>query len=128
MAILNFEEYTHDLTEYELSLVPKFVNSFQSKTGKDNAVTSKVIEEKMFAAGHKVSGPRIRKIVNYIRNMGLVQGLVASSSGYYITTDKKEVEDYIESLEGREGAIRVVREGMEAYLRRLKLESNAAKN
>ena len=119
--ILNFEEYTHDLTEYELSLVPKFVNSFQSKVGKEHAVTAKMIEEKMTVAGHKVSGPRIRKIVNYIRNMGLVEGLVASSSGYYISNDHKEISDYIQSLEGREGAIRVVREGMEAYLRRLKI-------
>lgn len=121
MAILNFEEYTHDLSDYELSLVPKFVNSFKSKVGKENACTSKTIEEKMTAAGHKVSGPRIRKIVNYIRNMGLVDGLVATSSGYYITTDHQDIKDYIESLEGREGAIRVVREGMEAYLRRLKI-------
>ena len=120
MAILNFEEYTHDLSDYELSLVPKFVNSFQTKVGKDHACTAKKIEEKMTAAGHKVSGPRIRKIVNYIRNMGLVEGLVATSSGYYISNDHQEISNYIESLEGREGAIRVVREGMEAYLRRLK--------
>lgn len=113
--IENFEEYTHDLTEYELQLVPKFVNSFQNKIGKENAVTAKTIEAKM-----KVSGPRIRKIINYIRNRGLVEGLVASSSGYYITNDIEEVKKYIESLDGREQAIRVVREGMEAYLRRIK--------
>ena len=126
--ILNFEEYTHDLTDYELLLVPKFVQSFSTKVGKVHAVTAKVIEEKMTAAGSKLSGPRIRKIVNYIRNMGLVEGLVATSTGYYISTDLQEVSDYIESLESREGAIRVVREGMENYLRRLKKEKNAEKN
>ena len=120
MAILNFEEYTHDLSDYELSLVPRFVKSFQTKIGKEHAVTAKIIEERMLLVGQRVSGPRIRKIVNYIRNMGLVEGLVATSSGYYITKDHQEISDYIESLEGREGAIRVVREGMEAYLRRLK--------
>ncbi|WP_394767554.1 hypothetical protein [Ferruginibacter sp.] len=125
--IPNFEEYTHDLTEYELSLVPKFSNSFKNKIGKQNAVTSKVIEEKMIDAGHKVSGPRIRKIVNYIRNIGIVEGLIGSNYGYYITTDKKEIEDYIESLESRETAIKVVREGMEAYLRRLKIKENETK-
>lgn len=126
--ILNFEEYTHDLTEYELLLVPKFVQGFSTKVGKVHAVTAKMIEEKMTASGSKVSGPRIRKIVNYIRNMGLVEGLVATSTGYYISTDLQEVSDYIESLESREGAIRVVREGMENYLRRLKKEKNAEKN
>lgn len=116
----NFEKYTHDLTQYELDLVPVFVMSLKNKIGQDHAVTAKTIEEKMKSAGFKAAGPRIRKIINHIRNMGLVEGLVASSSGYYISTDSLEISNYIESLEGREGAIRVVREGMEAYLRRLK--------
>ena len=128
MAILNFEEYTHDLSDYELSLVPRFVKSLQTKIGKENAVTAKIIEERMLLVGQRVSGPRIRKIVNYIRNMGLVEGLVATSSGYYITKDHQEISAYIESLEGREGAIRVVREGMEAYLRRLKNQNYDSKD
>lgn len=117
--IQNFEEFTHDLTDYELQLVPAFVKGFQSKVGADHAVTAKTIEDHM-KGKYKVSGPRIRKIVNYIRNRGLVEGLVASSAGYYITKNEDEVKKYIESLDGREQAIRVIKEGMEAYLRRLK--------
>jgi hypothetical protein len=59
---------------------------------------------------------RVRKIINHIRTNGLVRWLIATNKGYYIAETREEVEQYIESLRGREDAIRVVREAMENQL------------
>ncbi|MEO6707193.1 MAG: hypothetical protein ABIN04_15245 [Ginsengibacter sp.] len=118
--IENFYEYTHDLTEYELSLVPKFVAGFAGKNGKENAITNDTIIARLKERGVTVSSARVRKLINHIRNRGLIDGLLASSRGYFVSTDEEEINKYILSLQSREDAIRVVKEGFEAYLRRLK--------
>ena len=112
--IKTFEQHTEDLNAQELGMVPMLVDVLSKRVGKKNAVSSEEIQR--FLA---IQPRRLRKIVNHIRNRSLIEGLLASGKGYYISTDRQEIEDYIESLEGRESAIRTVREGMEAYLRRL---------
>lgn len=51
----------------------------------------------------------MRKIINYIRRSGLVKGLVASSTGYYVAESEQDLIEYEQSLKGRERAIREVR-------------------
>lgn len=116
MPLEGFEEVTEELNEYELSLVPKFVRGFSSKTGKQKAITNRKIVELMKIGGAEVSEPRVRKIINYIRNHNLVQGLIATSNGYYVSKDVEEVRKYISSLAGRENEIRRIKEGMMKYL------------
>jgi hypothetical protein len=112
--INGFEEQTHQLSDEEKSLVPIFVRGLQTKIGKDKAITA----GKMIKAlpDHNLSGPRVRKIINYIRNSCLVPGLIATSSGYYVTNDPDELFSYIQSLKHREAAIRSIREKTETYL------------
>ena len=49
----------------------------------------------------------------------LLPGVIATSEGYYIATTKREMAEYIASLESREGAIHQVsvalRKQMELY-------------
>ena len=61
----------------------------------------------------------VRKIISHIREEGLMPGLVASSKGYYLTDDPKDIERYIESLDGRETKIRQVKKAMQVYLKQL---------
>ena len=115
-----FEDHTNDLTEYELQeLVPVFVNSFKKHVGKEAAITNKEIVSKMKIAGEKMTEIKVRKIINHIRTHALVPGLVASSSGYYVTNDPQEVERYINSLDGREAEIRRVKTTFKQYLNQL---------
>lgn len=119
MPLAGFEEVTEDLNEYELSLVPVFVRGFATKTGKARAITNSSIVTIMNGKYHgkqKLSGPRVRKIINHIRNHNLVQGLIATSNGYYVSMDAEEVRKYISSLAGRENEIRRIKEGMIKYL------------
>ena len=49
----------------------------------------------------------------------LIEGLMATSTGYYVTHDTSELRTYIVSLKGREEAIREMRESMELQLERM---------
>ncbi len=117
--ITGFENITIDLTEDEKKLVPLFVNGFASKKGKDHSVTNKEIVAKMKPRFPQITEVRVRKIINFIRTRNLIPGLVASSNGYYITDDRKEIEKYIQSLDSRLNEIARVKNSFLRYLRQL---------
>ena len=99
--IQGFSEQTKPLTPYENEVIlPLILQGFHSKVGK----------------GYKVDNARLRKIINHIRVNGMVIGLIATSEGYYIAETRKELEVYLKSLEGREGAIHAVRKSLEKQL------------
>lgn len=112
-----FEDITHDLTDDEAKLVPYFIAGLKTNVGKANAITSNKIIEILQKDG--LTGARVRKIINYIRVNYLLPGLIATSKGYYISTDPQEIKEYIASLGHREAAISSVRKCMEEYLKQL---------
>lgn len=114
--ITGFEEQTKDLTEEEKKLLPGFISGLRTKIGFKNAITSKKIAKAYEATGVKIDGPRIRKIINYIRCRALLPGLIATSKGYYVTTDPKELADYIKSLEERIKSIEMVKRKTQQFL------------
>ena len=109
--INGFQEQTEPLTEYEeTKLLPQIVRGLSLKVGKNNAVTNTAIVRGMKAnLNLKVSEPRVRKIINHIRNNDLVPCLIATSQGYYIAESEQELKEYEDSLLGREEAIHSVR-------------------
>ena len=105
-----FEMETQPLTEYEeKELVPVVARGLAAKRGRHNAVTNKYICEKLTDKGYKIDGIRLRKVVNYIRIKGIVKCLIATSNGYYVAENRKQIEDYTASLKGREESIHAVR-------------------
>ncbi len=109
-----FEIETAPLSEYEEKvLLPVMVRGLHNKFGKGMAVKNGYICDRLKAAGYDITEARVRKLISYIRINGLVPRLMASSAGYYISNDRKELADYIGSLKGRELAIRAVREALE---------------
>lgn len=120
MALLRFEPETTKLTEYELKLVPIVVNILKSRLGKENAITNNNLVNRMSKLGFSSITPeRMRKIINHIRIFDQLACLVASSKGYYISNDEQEISAYIDSLRGREEAIREVRLALESQYARL---------
>jgi hypothetical protein len=66
--IPTFEEQTAPLTDYELNvLLPLMIQGFKKKIGVDNCVTNPEICKALKAKGFKISEPRVRKLVFYIR-------------------------------------------------------------
>ena len=108
--INGFEKETHDLSQYEISvLVPQVVEILKNKIGKQNSITNDRIRE--IINQHKVilTDSRLRKIIHYIRIKGLVKCLIATNKGYYISNDVEEFMSYIDSLTQRENSIRSIR-------------------
>lgn len=112
-----FELITADLSDYErYTLLPIMTKCLSRKVGKENAVTNKVMCEKMGERGYNIGEARVRKIINYIRVMGLVPCLLATSNGYYVSTDKKELSLYIGSLQDRAAAIIAVADALKSQM------------
>ena len=107
--LLNFENETHDLTPDEFRLVPLFVLGLSKKIGEENAITNKkmceAIREK---TGHRLSEPRCRAIIHFLRVSKKVKNLVSGSKGYYVETDQIKIAEYKKSLEQRINSIREI--------------------
>lgn len=116
--ITSFEDQTHELTEYEHDvLLPLMVAGFRAKIGEEKCITNPQICRALTSAGYKVTEPRVRKLVFHIRHNNLVPRLIASSKGYWVATDVKEVNTWIHSLEGRISALQETLEYAKAMLR-----------
>lgn len=107
--IQGFDSETSPLSDYERQiLLPIVLRGLSKKVGKGRAVSSAYIVERLRGV-YRMSGPRLRKIVNHIRYNDLLPGLIATSDGYYVAQSEQELDDYEQSLLGREKAIRAVR-------------------
>lgn len=107
--IRNFFRETDMLSSFEESdILPKIVEILSQCKGAGHTVTNKAIIKEYGVIGYD-NEARVRKIINYIRNNGIIPCLIASSKGYHVAMDAKEITDYEESLRGRESAIRKIR-------------------
>ena len=98
------------LSNYELNvLLPILIKGLEMKKGKANAVTSHQIIRAIRKHGLKISMRSVLMLINHIRTNDLIVGLMATSTGYYITSSEEEFINYEDSLLGREKAIRNVR-------------------
>lgn len=115
--IYGFENETKPLSGYEQdTLLPIIVRGLMNKVGAASAVSNSHICISLRNKGYKVTEVRIRKIINHIRTHSLVTCLIASGKGYYRAENRQEVVDYIESLKGRENAIKAVRMALEKQI------------
>jgi hypothetical protein len=121
--IEGFEDQTHDLNDYEMTVVlPAMVRGLQTKFGEANAITSTKAIAKMKSAGYKITPARFRKIINHIRIHGLIRDLISTSRGYYITTSKMEKQKYLDSLRQRIQSITAVYDAMEYQMNHIPKE------
>jgi hypothetical protein len=111
--IKGFEEYTAVITKEESKLISAFSFMLQFRIGKSNAITNQEIIANFLRDGIKISAPRIRKLINYIRVHNLVECLCASSDGYYVAHTTQEIDDYILSLQQRISAQQLVLSSLE---------------
>lgn len=117
MALKGFDTETAPLTTEERNiLLPFLVSKLRNNVGKNNSVTSTRIIAGFKAAGHTLTSPRLRKLIHHARTEGLLPTLIATSNGYYMALSWTELQDYANSLRGREEAIRNVRLVIESQL------------
>ena len=100
--IQGFQKQTKPLSEYERNtLLPAICRGLSTKIGIGNIITSTKIIQGMKSHGYKLDGPRLRKIINYIRNHNLVPCLASNGNGYFVATNAQEIDDCIASIQGR---------------------------
>ncbi len=117
--IRNFKKETCPLNDYEKEkLLPAVVKILSSRVGSDRAVTSNSLIG-IHLREYMTDPARLRKVINYIRTKGLIKGLMATSRGYYIAKTREELEAYIESLQGREDAIKELRRSIRRQMNSL---------
>lgn len=102
--IITFEDFTHELTKEEEILV-KLMYGFLVLNGERDIWTS----GSKLAYTFDVTGPRVRKIIQYIRLMLVDKSrtekntpvLIASGEGYKLSRNKVEISEHILSLKQR---------------------------
>lgn len=118
--VTNFENYTHELNDQEMEILPIVIHGFRAYK-KTNPIKAELIVKRMnqFLSdrGYKIrlNGPRLRKLVNYIRSNGLLP-LIATSQGYFTTDCKETIAEQIKSLQERANSIKNCAIGLEKFL------------
>lgn len=112
----NFEQHTEELDECDLAIIPIVIKAF-SKYTKENPIKAPEIvatfnlNREKIGYSKKLTEPKLRKICNHIRSNGLLP-LIATSQGYYVSYDQKEVNDMIRSLRERAASINRSADGL----------------
>jgi len=118
--ITNFETITHELIDKEKEILPFLIKGFKTHT-QTNPIKAPVIVNQMnkflLANGYeiKLTEPRLRKMVNYIRVNSLLP-LIATSDGYFITNEKEILLSQIKSLNERASSIKDCANGLLKFL------------
>jgi hypothetical protein len=113
--ITNFEEVTEEISQYEYEvIIPALIAGFKTKS-KSNPIKAADIIDAMSIKGYQITQARLRKSVNFIRRNGLLP-LIATSNGYYCSTDREEIMNQIASLKQRADAIYSAANGLHQFL------------
>lgn len=111
--ITNFEDTTKGLSTNENKIIlPRLIELVKWRIGKEKSITNKKLAHLLAEMGHDVQETSIRKMINQIRIHGLVENLLATSSGYYVSNDPKEINKYVLSLRERAAAINTVADAL----------------
>ncbi len=118
--ITNFENYTNELNDREMEILPIVIHGFRAYK-KNNPIKAELIVKRMNEYlknyGYKIrlTQPRLRKLVNYIRSNSLIP-LIATSQGYFTTDCKETIINQIQSLNERANSIERCANGLKKFL------------
>jgi len=92
------------ITEKDREHAKLFVRIFLSgkHTGKQNAISNtqiRVALKRYFNVN--IGDAKVRQLIAYVRNTGLVKDLCASIDGYYVAANTYELNEYLVDLFGR---------------------------
>lgn len=110
--INGFEEETANLNEYERDTLLPIVVRWLRQTNADRPIINRNATQWLKRNGYNCSEARSRKIVSTIRLECLVENVIATSKGYYVSDDAEEIADYIQSLRERAGAINAIADAL----------------
>jgi hypothetical protein len=110
--ITNFEEITKELTETEMQVLEPLKDVLSKTNNKNPYLTETIL---WHLSEYKITGVRLRKLVNYIRVNRLLP-LIATSKGYYLSWDNEDIKKEVKSLRERANSINNAADGLESFL------------
>ena len=117
---IKLKNESQGLSNYDLNvLLPMLKKGLETKKGKANAVNGKQIIEGLRSHGLKINNRSMVVLINYIRTNDLIEGLMASQAGYYVSNNEYELANYEARLLGREVSLRNVRLSMQRQRRKM---------
>jgi len=100
--IKGFEEYTPDIKQEDLPTVNMIAEGLRKRIGKERAISNKGIRDSFLEKkGIHISGPFVRKAIQFIRMKRMIPFLVASNKGYHVAESEQEFREYVESYKAR---------------------------
>ena len=107
-------------------LVNTVAKLLKGNRGRKNAITNEAIRTKLADMGIKnVHASTVRAAIRTIRINGIVNGLLSSASssqnlkgGYYVSTSKTEIQDYVDDMKRFESNVRLMRRSFEKFLKK----------
>ena len=117
--VTNFEDITKELTPDEL-VISETIKDILLLHGPENQITGISICAKINAsytrgANTKLTGARLRKIVNHLRSNGILP-IIATQKGYYSSYDTETIQSQIRSLKERAAGIHQAAHGLSRFL------------
>lgn len=118
-----FDDTTVDLSEDELKFIPLIIAGLRRRKGPDTAISSQIICDRLNERNHdksisdcKMSPIRLRKCINHIRRHGLLNFVIGSSTGYYVSHDPGVVKRAINELYREAATVKARADAMQEYL------------
>lgn len=110
--IIRFEDFTTDLINADHEVTQWIATRLTLRIGKDKAITNEKMCKSCKDHGYKITGPKMRKVLHFLRVNGIVKRLVSNSNGYYVADSITDIVEYILSLKQRISSITEVRDAM----------------
>ena len=114
--IKGFNE-TAPLTDAERELIPILIKGFNNYVGKKNAIPGSKIIKRLKQKNIKLEGPRLRKLINYIRLNDKSIILCSCGAGYYIAANPNEIKETIDSIQHRVNSQLAIIDALDEKLR-----------
>ena len=118
--ITGFEELTSEITVEEKHLMPLLQAEILCHSVTNPIKSPEILRrlnEYMNENNYNLvlTGPRLRKLINYARSNSLLP-IIATSKGYYCSYERIEIKTQIESLEERSHSIQRCADGLKKFL------------
>ena len=111
--ITNFEAITAPLTKRQMEQLPKVISLLSQL--KEPVKSPELCRMLTQFTGTKIHGATLRKYTNFIRSKRILP-VIATSKGYYLSTDKAVILSQIESMCNRRAALTSAIDGLRKFL------------
>jgi hypothetical protein len=115
MPITNFEEITKPISHWEILLLPILQDIIKKHTETSPIKEPQIILELSIHTEKKITGVRLRRMVNHIRSNSTFP-IIATSKGYFCSYNTEVIRKQIVSLRQRANSIEYCAKGLAAFV------------